>query len=441
MADNTILYGKWYFNETIDYQNVPETILDFNCVVNEELKTAERIRFYNTGLVYDWTIDPILLAWTYYSSGWENEGYRTIVITGGGSDTFLAWLNANATKVSDSLDIEGLKTNKMVYNEQMNELTDVINEKTGSSGEKNLSELIDTAKSIVIIEEPSGTINLTTEGEHDVKKYAKANVIFPSLDGETRSLKEFIQERGVGYLFYNINYIGTKKNPFTLLKYEDTTGITDFSHMFDTCKPQTNTLSANLNGIDLSSAENMRYFLYNSTNLFEINIDIPNAKYLEYFAQQAGVKTVVLRNSSKVTSLSYAFYTCPNLVRVEMDIRSVTNVSNLFYRATELTTLKFSNIKINLKVYDSNSVSGYGAKLTLESLLFLCQECINVNASRTLTIGSPNITKLAEIYVKLTGEAEEDETLPKLPMVQCESTDEGAMLVADYMALKQWSLA
>ena len=64
-----------------------------------------------------------------------------------------------------------------------------------------------------------------------------------------------------------------------------------------------------------------------------------------------------------------------------------------------------------------------------------------MNSSRTLTVGTANLEKLSTVYVKLTSEEEENSSYPKLPCTVCESTDEGAMLISDYMALKQWTLA
>ena len=77
----------------------------------------------------------------------------------------------------------------------------------------------------------------------------------------------------------------------------------------------------------------------------------------------------------------------------------------------------------------------------LDTLLNTIQELVDTGSSKNLTIGSANLEKLANVYVKLTGEAEEDETLPKLPFEVCESTDEGAMLISEYVALKKWSIA
>ena len=168
-------------------------------------------------------------------------------------------------------------------------------------------------------------------------------------------------------------------------------------------------------------------------------------------------------DTSNVTSMNGTFYYCYNLVELPpLDTRNVTNMTSIvqscsklrkicqlnlinvtkadhmFYDCPKLEDVTLLNIKINLQV---SSGSSYGHLLTLESLLGLCQECVNVNSSRTLTVGTTNMTKLSNVYVKLTNEPEEDETLPKLPMVQCDSTDEGAMLIKDYMALKSWNLA
>ena len=63
-----------------------------------------------------------------------------------------------------------------------------------------------------------------------------------------------------------------------------------------------------------------------------------------------------------------------------------------------------------------------------------------MGSSRTLTVGSANLEKLTNIYVKLTDEPNNN-LHSKLPMIQCESTDEGAMTITEYMAQKGWVLA
>jgi len=174
-----------------------------------------------------------------------------------------------------------------------------------------------------------------------------------------------------------------------------------------------------------------------------------------------------LKFPANLTNISQMFYGCWKLKKgpSELNISNVTSINNLFNGCKVLEETPILNV---VKCTGANSLNSaftscfaiknirminivtsawvgsgtsYGHLLTLECLINLCQECINVGTSKTLTVGSANLTKLENVYVKLTGEAEEDETLPKLPMVQCESTDEGAMLISSYMNEKGWTLA
>lgn len=147
-------------------------------------------------------------------------------------------------------------------------------------------------------------------------------------------------------------------------------------------------------------------------------------------------------NTSNVWNMQNMFYCCYDLATVaELDIRNVTKPSSMFVNCYALTECWIRNIKVNLTVGSTS----YGHLLTLESLLSLCKECRDTGSQKTLTIGSANLEKLANVYVKLidiTDEmrAEDDLIDEKSPFVQCESTDEGAMLIADYMTTKNWVL-
>ena len=129
------------------------------------------------------------------------------------------------------------------------------------------------------------------------------------------------------------------------------------------------------------------------------------------------------------------------LLSGKINLINITDYSyarNMLMDCTILKNLSIKNIKVNLFVGYADS---YGHLLTFGSLIDLCQECINVNDSRTLTMGTTNLEKLANTYVRLTGEAEEDDNNPKLPFETCTYVDEGSMTVSQYMALKNWTIA
>ena len=122
--------------------------------------------------------------------------------------------------------------------------------------------------------------------------------------------------------------------------------------------------------------------------------------------------------------------------------KSLSYVNNVFYGCTNLTNLKIFKICNKLQISDGST---WGHLLTLESLLHTIQELVTGEAlnliGNILTIGSANLEKLTNVYVKLTNEPEEDENYPILPFEVCESTDEGAMTINEYVTLKGWEIA
>lgn len=176
-------------------------------------------------------------------------------------------------------------------------------------------------------------------------------------------------------------------------------------------------------------------------------------------------------NNAKLTNLKAAFKKCVALTEIpEFTYDTVTNITSLcegcsgleyfhgldlrnvtnfvlgvrsFISCKNIKKLVLKNIAITLTVGIGTS---YGHLLTVESLIGLIYELRDAGKSLKLTVGSANLEKLANVYVKLieiTDEmrAEDDLIDEKLPFVVCESTDEGAILITDYVLLKNWSLA
>jgi hypothetical protein len=241
---------------------------------------------------------------------------------------------------------------------------------------------------------------------------------------------------------------------FDFVEKLDFSGITDASYMFAYCPKL-----AKFPNIDTSQFKKMESFLYcestasgqQNLSLTELSLNIENSTSLNLFANSnKALKTVSLIGGTKCTNYSSAFSGCVALETVGViDVRSVTGasyLSGIFNNCTNLTNLTIKNIQVNLTI---GSGTTYGHLLTLESLLNTIQELwIRTGTqARTLTMGTANIAKLENVYVKLidiTDEmrAEDEYIDNKAPFEVCESTDEGAMLITEYVTtVKKWKLA
>lgn len=226
--------------------------------------------------------------------------------------------------------------------------------------------------------------------------------------------------------------------PRSIKKYLDAggsfknTGIVDFTNIIDYTDTK-----------DLTSVWALFENSYSTEKFVSFSTDkCTEMSYL--FSGCSKVKELPFLDTSRAKQVAGTFRNCVVLEIVPpYDFRQVENISNCFSNLQKVTEIWVKNIKANLQV---GSGDAYGHLLTLESLIHLIKELRDTGSLKTLTVGNVNLEKIANIYVRtidITDEmrAEDDLIDEKLPFEVCESTDEGAMLITDYVALKNWSIA
>ena len=146
-----------------------------------------------------------------------------------------------------------------------------------------------------------------------------------------------------------------------------------------------------------------------------------------------------LKNSEKLEAMKFSdfSYFCYGGARTEalniIDTSNGTNFGSMFYNCSSLTNLTLYNIRKSITI---GSGTSWGHLLTVDSLVHTIQELCAASSSQTLTMGSANLNKIANIYCKVIDGSNE-----KKPMELCESTDEGAMTLTAYANMKNWNLA
>lgn len=228
----------------------------------------------------------------------------------------------------------------------------------------------------------------------------------------------------------------------------DTSKVTNMSQMFNDCAV---IYSLDISHFNTEKVRDAGSMFANCKSLTSLNLPIFNklTNINSMFFQCSAIQNIDLSNlnTASLVLVSQLFYKCENLVTIQgtLDLYSVTNNSNMFYNTYVLTGVTLKNIRKSLQI---GSGTSYGHLWELTYLINAIKELwdLSSGSQQTLTIGSANLEKIANTYVKLiTPTAEQIEADPyinnKLPCELCESTDEGAMTLTAYAGLKNWGLA
>ena len=277
-----------------------------------------------------------------------------------------------------------------------------------------------------------------------IKGLIYEGVAFTLDDGKDMLQARVDGDSSCAYLFYH--YLGTELDITRL----DTSNATTMNSMFNGCN---NLTSLNVSNFNTSSVTNMSYMFYGCNSLPSLDLSNFNTANVTSMASMfygcSGLISLDLSsfNTSNVTTMRDMFYNCPNLPIIQgtLDLYSATNVGRMFNGTNALTGVTLKNIRISLQI---GSGASYGHLWEISYLINAVKELwdLSEETQQTLTIGSANLEKIANTYVKLiTPTAEQIEADPyinnKLPCEVCESTDEGAMTLTAYAGLKNWVLA
>ena len=300
-------------------------------------------------------------------------------------------------------------------------------------------------------------------------------------------LKDFLTTRGCKALFngkVNLTYDTLSR----IIKYDDTSNVTNMTGMFQGCSslttiPLLNTSNTTdmtgmfigctslikLPQLDTHSVINMYQMFGGCSNITSIPLlDTSSVINMSgMFVQCSLLESIPKFDTSKVTDMSLMFGACSSLISIPaldtrnvtnmyqmckkctslqtiqgLDMRSVTDATEFVNGCSALTNITLKNVKISLTISDGTT---YGHLITVDSLIGIIRELIDTGEELTLTIGQSNIEKIANIYVKtitITDEMRQlDEFIDsKHPFEVCESTDDGAQLITDYITTKHWAL-
>ena len=269
--------------------------------------------------------------------------------------------------------------------------------------------------------------------------YKKVDV--EQLDADLKSVADKIREKGGTTEDLNfpngfisaVDDIQTGGEP----SQTDLLNMTDWSHL---CRERRR-LHLLQNGLlKGGKPTNCDYFLYNTQYSCDFDwisiIDMSNVTTAKHMLSSckfgANTKVVPKLETSSLQDASYMFSNSSEITTIfGLDMNSIKTTSNMLQGVKNIANLTLYNIRTSVQI---GGGSNYSNVLTVDSLVHTIRELCKT-ASATLTIGTTNLEKIANLYCKVLDEEDE-----KMPFELCESTDEGAMLLTDYAFIKGWEI-
>jgi hypothetical protein len=266
-----------------------------------------------------------------------------------------------------------------------------------------------------------------------------------------RSLKKFFDIKKSADNLFKDNVEITSVND--IFEYDDTQNITSADYMFYGCTNLTEIPQLNLDNVS-----NINYAFCGCKSLTSLTLNV--GKFVEpkifncigLFQDCSNLKEAYLtipRISPHLFNTlgnSNGYDMCTNLETLHIYCK---NTDGYVYSAS-LRNLIVTNIHGIFSVRRSGS-DETGANLTEESLLGLIKELhiytgTHYTGMGTLTMGFDNIKKVKNKYpyvrlIDVTDEMrEQDQNIDlKYPFEVCESTDEGAITISNYMTMKKYT--
>lgn len=231
--------------------------------------------------------------------------------------------------------------------------------------------------------------------------------VAPSVQVKVPSMKAFFDAGGkCGY--------STATSFEGIIKYEDTSNVTDMSYMFNACE-----VLRKIPEIDTSNVTNMSNMFNYCRQLYMENLPKLNTSKVTdmsyMFQETAGEKAPEL-DTSKVTNMSNMFscqlsnrnlilplydtsnvtsmrYMCDNRGAMKIvpafNVQNVTNMFNMLGGCYSLTEIHMYGMKTNFDISAST-------KFTREALVEILNNLATVTSTQTLTMGSTNLAKLTD---------------------------------------------
>lgn len=243
---------------------------------------------------------------------------------------------------------------------------------------------------------PTGTLDITTNGIHNIASYEKANV----------NIRGDFEITDVEYLFY----AGSRSDSINEICSVISKDITNTSNMF-----YNDSKTTAIPLFDTSNVTKMMQMFYRTSKITTFpNFDTTKVTNMSAMCERAtSLTTFPQLNTSNVKDVSRMFYETTSLIEIPLlDFGKVENLNNMFYKETNLITL--DGFKDLGKAYAKYMGSNYytytlnlssATSLTHDSLMNVINNLYDIASvgvpSQQLTIGATNLAKLTEAEIAI----------------------------------------